>query len=277
MTSQKWLTDADFSEGSQSGSIWWHYLVVIVPDELKYTRNATMYITGGSMSSSAPHGGDEDIVVAAALATSTGVATGVLFQIPNEHTTFSSDAIQKSRSEDAIIAFTWDHFLKDPSNPEWLLRFPMVKASLRAMDAMTEYVKVKRPELNTALDYYTVSGASKRGWTTWDVGAVDPKRVMAIVPIVLDAINFAEVEHHQYRSYGGWTYALQDYIDMNITERFDDPNMVLLQENVDPYFYKERLTMPKMVVNAAMDEFQQPGKYCISYCVRTALVTTLFL
>ena len=179
-------------------------------------------------------------------------------QIPNEHTTFSSDPIQKSRTEDAIIAFTWDHFLKDPSNPEWLLRFPMVKASLRAMDTITEFMKQKRPELGTSLDYYSVSGASKRGWTTWDVGAVDPKRVMAIIPVVLDAINFAEVEHHQFRSYGAWTYALQDYIDMNITERFDDPNMLLLQENVDPFWYKDRLTMPKMVVNAAMDEFQQP-------------------
>ena len=29
MTSQKWLTDEDFSETSDSGSIWWHYLVSI--------------------------------------------------------------------------------------------------------------------------------------------------------------------------------------------------------------------------------------------------------
>eukprot|EP00428_Durinskia_dybowskii_P071696 CAMPEP_0170400044 /NCGR_PEP_ID=MMETSP0117_2-20130122/24286_1 /TAXON_ID=400756 /ORGANISM="Durinskia baltica, Strain CSIRO CS-38" /LENGTH=557 /DNA_ID=CAMNT_0010656763 /DNA_START=12 /DNA_END=1685 /DNA_ORIENTATION=+ len=258
MTSQRWLTDADFSEGSQSGSIWWHYLVVIVPDNLEFTRNATIWITGGSQGSGAPHAGDEDVVVSAALATSTGVVTGILYQIPNEHTTFSSDPIQKSRTEDAIIAFTWDHFLKYPDQPEWLLRFPMVKASLRAMDTITEFMKTKRPELNTQLDYYTVSGASKRGWTTWDVGAVDPARVVAIVPVVLDAINFVEVEHHQYRSYGGWTYALQDYVDMNLTERFDDPNMVHLQENVDPFWYKDRLTMPKMIVNAGMDEFQQP-------------------
>jgi hypothetical protein len=34
MTSQAWLTDADFSADSQAKSIWWHYLVVIVPDEV---------------------------------------------------------------------------------------------------------------------------------------------------------------------------------------------------------------------------------------------------
>lgn len=86
-----------------------------------------------------------------------------------------------------------DHFLKEPGQPDWLVRFPMVKASLRAMDAITEFIAKSHPELEAQLDYYSVAGASKRGWTTWDVGAVDSGRVMAIVPIVLDAINFVEV------------------------------------------------------------------------------------
>lgn len=81
MTSQRWLTDADFSEGSQSGSIWWHYLVVIVPDNLEFTRNATIWITGGSQSMGYPSPGSEDVVVSAALATSTGVVTGILYQV----------------------------------------------------------------------------------------------------------------------------------------------------------------------------------------------------
>jgi len=103
-----------------------------------------------------------------------------------------------------------------------------------------------------------VSGASKRGWTTWLVGAVDPNRTVAIAPIVLDALNFINFAHHQYKSYNGWSFALADYYDMNITSRFDDPNMLLLSQYVDPYFYLDRLTMPTMVVNAVGDEFQQP-------------------
>lgn len=112
----------------------------------------------------------------------------------------------------------------------------MVKASLRAMDAMKEFAAKSLPELNTQLDYFTVSGASKRGWTAWDVAAVDTKRVMAVVPIVLDAINFVAVMHHQFRSYGAWSFALSDYTDMNLMSQID--NMGQLQENVDPFFYR---------------------------------------
>ena len=118
------------------------------------------------------------------------------------------------------------------------------------MDATKEFTSLMFPELNTSLDYFSVSGASKRGWTTWLVGAVDPRRVMTIIPIVLDLINFVSFSHHQYRAYNGWTWALKDYTDMNIMTRLEDPNMISLQQLIDPYFYKERLTLPKLIVNA---------------------------
>ena len=175
-----------------------------------------MWITGWPNTARPPTAMDEDVALAASLAMGMGVVTGALFQIPCEHIIFATDPIQQSRGEDAIIAFTWDHYLKDPSNPEWLVRFPMVKGSMRAMDAMAEFMKTNHPQLNTDIDSYIVSGASKRGWTSWLVGAVDQPRVKAIVPIVLDAINFVAVEHHQYQSYNGWTWALHDYIEMDI-------------------------------------------------------------
>ncbi len=81
MTSQRWLTDADFSAGSESGSIWWHYLVVIVPDEIKYKQNASLWITGGSQRSGLPDPHSEDVALAAALAMTTGTITGCLFQV----------------------------------------------------------------------------------------------------------------------------------------------------------------------------------------------------
>lgn len=253
VTSQQWLTPEDTTR-----SIWWHILCVIVPDNVKYTHNASLWVTGWSNGDTLPKNTDEDIVVSAALAMSTGTITGAFFQVPNEKMIFSGDPTGKNRGEDAIIAYTWDHFLLHPDQPEWLLRLPMVKSVLRAMDAMTDFVATKLPETGCQLDYYTVAGASKRGWTTWLMNAVDPKRVVAIVPMVLDAIRFVEVMHHQYKSYNGWSFALQDYYDMNLTARFDDPNMHLLSTIVDPYYYFDRMTCPKLVVDAVGDEFQQP-------------------
>mmetsp|Transcript_555 Transcript_555/g.976 ORF Transcript_555/g.976 Transcript_555/m.976 type:complete len:513 (+) Transcript_555:47-1585(+) len=252
MTSQQWLTPEDVDR-----SLWWHYLLVIIPENVNFENNATLYVTGWSNTDPFPDASSEDVRVAAALAAGAGCITGALFQVPNEHMLFAEDPIQKSRTEDAIIAYTWDHFLKDPTQPEWLVRLPMVKSVLRAMDAMTEYVAATSSGAYQ-LDYYTVAGASKRGWTTWLVGAVDPDRVMAIAPIVLDAVNFVEFAHHQFKSYNGWSFALQDYYDMDIMERFDDPNMLTLQTIEDPYWYFPRLTMPKLICNAVGDEFQQP-------------------
>lgn len=220
MTSQQWLTDADFAPDSQTKSIWHHVLVVLVPDTIDYQRNATIYLTGGD-ANTVDVQKSEDVRLTLALSSQSNIVAGVLFQVPNQHVTFAADPIQKSRSEDAVIAYTWDHYLRDTSRPDWLVRFPMVKSAIKAMDAMREFAIKELPDKNLQLDYFTVSGASKRGWTTWLVGAVDPTRVMLIVPVVLDAINFVDVIHHQYRSYNGWSFALSDYLEMNIMQRID--------------------------------------------------------
>lgn len=46
MTSQRWLTDDVFSNSSDSGSLWWHILVVVVPNDVVFLRNASLYISG---------------------------------------------------------------------------------------------------------------------------------------------------------------------------------------------------------------------------------------
>uniref|UniRef100_A0A914DK95 Uncharacterized protein n=1 Tax=Acrobeloides nanus TaxID=290746 RepID=A0A914DK95_9BILA len=258
MTSQRWLTDADFAANSVAKSIWWHYLAVVVPEKIRFKNNGSLYITKGHNDWSIPDEKNYDILACTALALITGQITGCLFDIPNQNIIYAADPTQENREEDATIAFTWAHFLNDPTDPTWLIRFPMVKASIRGMDTMTAFVNDQLPQLGCNLQYYSVAGASKRGWTTWLVGAVDPNRVKVIIPMVLDAINFLAVEHHEYKSYGGWGYALAPYREMNLTLRFDDPNFPLLQQMIDPYFYRERLTMPKLVVNSGMDEFQQP-------------------
>ena len=41
--------------------------------------------------------------------------------------------------------------------------------------------------------------------------------------------------HHQYRNLGGWTFAFEDYYDLNITAHLDDPLTLTMSEIIDPY------------------------------------------
>ena len=220
-------------------------------------------------------------MAAGAFATGSGVIMGALFQVPDEHIIFTSDPLQQSRTEDAIIAFTWDHFVTKPngtSEPEWLLRLPMTKAAVRAMDTIEAWVEqdpqgaVLEKLLSSSsggggkegtsggavIDSWLVAGASKRGWTTWTLAAVAPDRVKFAVPVVLDVLNLVENMHHQWRAFGGWTWAFKDYYAMNFTAEIDDPNTQLMLDVVDPYAYFDRLEgLPKFVCNTGMDEFMQ--------------------
>ena len=45
-----------------------------------------------------------------------------------DHYDYSQDdPTHKSRDEDAIIAYTWYHYIMNTSDPEYLLRLPMTK------------------------------------------------------------------------------------------------------------------------------------------------------
>ena len=108
--------------------------------------------------------------------------------------------------------------------------------------------------LNGNPNQFIVGGASKRGFATWSVGAVDP-RVIAMVPIVMDELNFVKNMHHHFRAYGGWSFALDDFYKMNVTDMLDDEKFQKMQDIVDVYEYRDKLLVPKLVISATGDEF----------------------
>ena len=71
---------------------------------------------------------------------------------------FQDDPSQKPRGEDSQIAWTWKKFLENQTNPYILSRMPMTKASVRAMDAVTEIAAEKKV---ANLTRFLVAGASK--------------------------------------------------------------------------------------------------------------------
>jgi len=179
-----------------------------------------------------------------------------LYQIPNQPLVFSAEGLQ--RTEDEIIAYAWDHFYSYPDQPEWLPRLPMTKATVRAMDSISSFLKIAYGEGYSVPQRYVITGGSKRGWTTWTTGASD-SRVVGIAPIVMDLVKLESTLDHHYQSLIGWSFAFNDYYQFNLTAKIHDKETQMLADVVDPITYKDILgKIPKLVITASSDEFFLP-------------------
>ena len=76
--------------------------------------------------------------------------------------------------------------------------------------------------------------------------------------MVLDCLNMKQIFSDWFANMGAWSFALEPYYSEGLTRYFDDPAFERLASVVDPYTYRERLTMPKMVISATGDEFFSP-------------------
>jgi PhoPQ-activated pathogenicity-related protein len=132
----------------------------------------------------------------------------------------------------------------------------MTKSAVRAMDTITAVIA----QNGAKVDRFVVMGGSKRGWTTWTTGAVD-KRVVAIVPAVIDLLNMVPSFVHHWRVYGFWAPAIDDYVEHDIMKYSGTRRYAEMLKIVEPYEYRDRLTMPKFIVNAAGDEFFLPDSW----------------
>ncbi|XP_054830446.1 autocrine proliferation repressor protein A-like [Eublepharis macularius] len=155
-----------------------------------------------------------------------------------------------------IFAYSWWRFMNDSAAPpHWLVQFPMVKATVRAMDTITDYM-MKTMKKN--ITRFTLTGISMDGWITWLTAAVDT-RVVAIIPIGMDFLNLTESFPHQYRAYCGWSYRLRAFYEMNITQELDHPRFSLLASHLDPLAYNERYTnVSKYIIIGSGDEDSMP-------------------
>jgi PhoPQ-activated pathogenicity-related protein len=229
--------------------VWQHWLIVVKPDHVKYDT-AFLQIGGGANDGKVPEKPDPNTVL---FAKSTDSVVAYLHMVPNQPLTFNGDG--QPRKEDDLIAYCQIQFM-NTGDPTWLPRLPMVKSAVRAMDAVAELMASDEGG-KTPIKKFVVAGGSKRGWTTWLTGAVDP-RVAAIVPIVIDVVNVRACKENHYGSYGFWAEAVGDYTRHHVHERLDTPQYAELLRIVDPYSYRDRLKMPKFVVNSSGDQYFPP-------------------
>lgn len=267
LTSQAWLTEADWgADWGGAGAEWWHYMYITIPSEITSPGWRSIYITHGKNTDAAPEPNGEDIGTTANLAMLTGQIFVTLFQVPNYPIYIKSEEEpQKRLGDDDLLAHTFVHYMDyirsggDESSlkeASWVVLMPMVKAAFAAMTAAEEILGDQQPAK------WQVAGASKRGWATWLVGAVDAarpaeqRRVQAIAPIVLDGVNFNAFLKHHYSCYGGWSYTMRAFHDVEFLSRIDSDEMAALWTLIDPITFKTRFKgMPKLVMDATGDEW----------------------
>jgi len=244
MTSQTWLTEEEVDRTE-----WKHWVIITKPDDVK-TTTGLLYISGGGNGGNPP---DKIDPLTSQLAAGSNSVVTELKMVPNQPLVFKGE--KRGRTEDSLIAYTWDKFLRT-GDERWPARLPMTKAAVRALDTITAFCASEDGGKIT-VDKFVVCGGSKRGWTTWTTAAVD-KRVVGIVPFVIDMLNIEPSFRHHWEAYGFWAPAVGDYVIQKIMDWNGSPQYKALMKIEEPFEYRSRLTMPKYVVNATGDQFFLP-------------------
>jgi PhoPQ-activated pathogenicity-related protein len=218
------------------GIPWDHQLQVYVPAGVKPTSTMLLWNQGGTAS-------EKNVAFGLDIARRVQAPVAFLYGIPKQ-------PLFDGKKEDTLIAETFVRFL-ETKDDRWPLLFPMVKSLVRAMDTLQEFSK---QEWKEPLTGFVVSGGSKRGWTTWLTGASDP-RVKAIAPMVIDTLNMKAQGPYQLKSFGKYSDQIIDYTARGLMPIPNTDEARLLWTMVDPWVYRSRLTMPKMVINGANDPY----------------------
>jgi PhoPQ-activated pathogenicity-related protein len=225
MTSQTW-----------QGIKWEHQILVYVPDGVKPAETLFLWNDGGRPD-------PIKSLLAFELSRRGKIPVAFLYGIPNQ-------PLFQGKREDALIAETFVRFL-ETGDEDWPLLFPMAKSLVRAMDALQAFA---RDEWKTEVKSFVAAGASKRGWTSWMTAAAD-KRVTAIAPCVIDMLNFGKQLPHQVVSFGRPSEMIRDYTTRNLIPIPDTTAGRKLWAMVDPWMYRDKLTLPKMLVHGSNDPY----------------------
>jgi len=239
LRSQHWRNGAEVQYNQVE---WKHWVTVVIP-LLPSKTTALILINGGNTLDPAPAVDNQ----LRQLAGGTGSIVADLTAVPNQPIHFLDESF--SRTEDEIIAYSWDKYLRG-GDDFWPLQLPMVKSVVACIDAVQSFAASKGKTVND----FVLVGGSKRGWTAWLTAAVD-SRVAAIAPIVIDLLNMQRSFAHHWACHGFWADALWPYEEMGIFDWFDMPRTEDLLAIVDPYQYRDRLTIPKYLIMASGDNF----------------------
>lgn len=216
---------------------WEHKVQIFLPKGVKPTPTVVLWNQGGTPNAASGVFGTQ-------IAQKVGAPVVFVYGIPNQ-------PLLGGLREDALIAETFLRYLQSKDG-SWPLLFPMVKSLVRAMDAVQAFAK---DEWKTDVKQFVVTGASKRGWTSWLTAATGDPRVKAIAPMVIDTLNMPVQAKNQVTAFGKPSLMIRDYVDRGLVPVPDTPEARRLWTMIDPWVYREKLAVPKMIINGSNDPY----------------------
>jgi PhoPQ-activated pathogenicity-related protein len=229
------IYDFQFVSQVWQGKPWRHQLQIYQPANTAPGATMFLWVTGGRAS-------PEAISLGLELARKSKAPVAFLYDVPNQ------PLLEGNLREDDLIAETFVRYLKT-QDENWPLLLPMVKSVAKGMDVLQAFGK---KNWLTPIDKFIVAGASKRGWTTWLTAAID-KRVSAIAPVVIDVLNMRAQMPRQLQAFGAYSSRLAAYSSRGLLPIPETPAGERLLRMVDPWAYRDKLTMPKLIVNGTND------------------------
>lgn len=253
------LTSQFWSPAGAQPAKWQHNVDIFIPDN-PLSQRALVVVNNGINHNIKPATSvpptDFNTTTLAAIAHATNTIVVSINNIPNQYLMYQNDG--KPRKEDDSVARSWTLFMDTPEEKLMMpLHLPMTAAVSQAMTLAQQELK------HWNINNFIVSGASKRGWTTW-LSAISDPRIDAIAPFVIDLLDIRASLKHMYKSYGGnWPVAFHSYYQEHIDEKIDTPAFSKLMQIEDPFqylgtIYQSRLSIPKYIVNASGDDFYVP-------------------
>lgn len=208
----------------------WHHEVLWVEGA---GDAAILEVTGDNVA-------DEDLVWARQLSQMSGMPAAILCQVPNQPIF--------DLAEDDLIAHSFVEYLRS-GYEEWPLLIPMVRSVVAAMDMLQKERGIQK---------FIVTGASKRGWTTWLLAALNDPRVIGIAPRLFDNLNFPVQLARQIEAWGEPSEEIDPYVQRGLHQVLRTPAGERLLNLVDPWRMREAIQVPALIINGANDPFWMP-------------------
>lgn len=238
-SSKNSIAEILFESGNWHGKNWEHSLLVFSPQRQTQKRPGPQapiilfidnFQTGGR-----PAKGDLAKFQEIANVTQSSVAC--LGGIPN-HPLFE-------KKEGELMAYSIRRYL-ETGDRSWPLLVPMVRAVRTAMTLLSN-LKV------ASQDSFIVVGSSKRGWTTYLTAATDA-RVRAFSVLAFDFVRF-DAQIAAYRQGVSPSKELSQYDRLGIFSTTPNPRLKELFTLVDPYRYKDKFKIPKLLMTGTRDRW----------------------